>query len=92
MIGCVVSQIESWQKIFPNKLCLGDCLGDEVGRLLIVARATIDVDEWVVRGLLLQVIVEFGFKLISMLLIEIYGDDLRNGHAADPMSEDGVGQ
>ena len=61
MVRSIVSQVEGWQKIFPTELCLGDCVCDEVGRLLIVAGAAIDIDEWVVWGLLLQVVIEFGF-------------------------------
>ena len=54
--------------------------------------SSIDVNERIMRSLLLQVVVELGFEIIGLLLFQIVVDDLRNGHATDPMGKDGVDQ
>ena len=59
---------------------------------MILAGSTIDVDEWVVGSFLLQKVVELGFEVVGVLFVQVSVDDLRDGHAADPMGEDGIGQ
>ena len=59
---------------------------------MVVAGTTIDVDERIMRGVLLKVVVELGFEIIRLLLLQVGVNDLRNSHGTDPMGEDGVGQ
>ena len=44
------------------------------------------------RSLLLQVVVELCLELISLLFVQIGVDDLRDGHATNPVREYGVAQ
>ena len=54
LVRCVVSEIESWEKIFPTKLRCVDHFVDAVGCLLNETGPSVGVDERVVRNFLVE--------------------------------------
>ena len=54
MVRCVVSEIESWEKILPTQLRCVDHFVDAVGCLLIETGPSVGVDERVVGNLLVE--------------------------------------
>ena len=84
MVRCIVSEIESREKIFPTQLRRVDHFVDAVGCLLIEARPSVGVDEWIVWNFLVEDQVEFILEIVGLTFGEIRVDNLWNRHFANP--------